>query len=207
MASLMRKEKEAAARYEALIGASNTGAWEYHADTEYLWCSPEYFSMLGFDIKDFDQTGKANLKQTWLELLHPEDREKALENFSSYMKNPEGMCQQNFRMRHHDGRWIWIWSRGKTLRDAEGRLTLVTVGTHIDVTERIILEDRLRQSEKMEAIGQLAGGVAHDFNNQLSGMLGFAELLAKRLEHEPQLKKMAESIMTAALRSADLTRQ
>ncbi|PKL39435.1 MAG: hypothetical protein CVV41_21160 [Candidatus Riflebacteria bacterium HGW-Riflebacteria-1] len=207
MKMLMQKDKEAAARYEALIGASNTGAWEYHADSGFLWCSPEYFSMLGCDIKDFDQSGKANLEQTWLELLHQEDRDKAMQCFAGYMKNPEGMYQQNFRMRHHDGRWIWIWSRGKTLRDAEGQPTPVTIGTHIDVTDRIMLEDRLRHGEKMEAIGQLAGGVAHDFNNQLSGILGFAELLAKKLENEPQLKKMAESIMTSALRSADLTRQ
>ncbi|NLF95796.1 MAG: response regulator [Candidatus Riflebacteria bacterium] len=203
----IRKDQEAAARYEALIGASNTGAWEYHADTGFLWCSPQYFSMLGYDIKDFDQSGSANLDQTWLSLLHPEDRDKANESFNSYMKNPEGMYQQNFRMQHHDGRWIWIWSRGKTLRDSEGKPTLITIGTHIDVTERIMLEDRLRQGEKMEAIGQLAGGVAHDFNNQLSGMLGFSELLAKKLEHEPQLKKMAESIRSAVLHSADLTRQ
>lgn len=54
----IRKDQEAAARYEALIGASNTGAWEYHADTGFLWCSPQYFSMLGYDIKDFDQSGK-----------------------------------------------------------------------------------------------------------------------------------------------------
>jgi len=203
----IRRDQEAAARYEALIGASNTGAWEYHADTGFLWCSPEYFSMLGYNIKDFDQSGKSNLEQTWLDLMHPEDRDKANENFNSYMKNPEGMYQQNFRMRQHDGRWIWIWSRGKTLRDSEGQPTLITIGTHIDVTERIMLEERLRHGEKMEAIGQLAGGVAHDFNNQLSGMLGFSELLANKLEHEPQLKKMAESIRSAVLHSADLTRQ
>ncbi|PKL43519.1 MAG: hypothetical protein CVV42_20125 [Candidatus Riflebacteria bacterium HGW-Riflebacteria-2] len=201
------KEQEAAARYEALIGASNTGAWEYHADTGFLWCSPEYFSMLGYEIKDFDQSGRANLEQTWLDLLHPEDRDMAGQFFANYLQNPEGMYQQNFRMRQHDGRWIWIWSRGKTLRDSDGQPTLITIGTHIDVTERIILEERLRQGEKMEAIGQLAGGIAHDFNNQLSGMLGFSELLAQKLEHEPQLKKMAESIRSAVLHSADLTRQ
>lgn len=207
MKALTQKDKEAAARYQALIGASNTGAWEYHADSGFLWCSPEYFSMLGLDIKDFYQSGQANLDQVWWDLLHPEDREEAREFFVGYLKNPEGMYQQNYRMRHQDGRWIWIWSRGKTLCDATGQPTLVTVGTHIDVTERIMLEDRLRQSEKMEAIGQLAGGIAHDFNNQLSGMLGYSELLAKNLENEPKLKKMAETIRTAVLNSADLTRQ
>jgi signal transduction histidine kinase/ActR/RegA family two-component response regulator len=66
--------------------------------------------------------------------------------------------------------------------------------------------EQLRQSEKMQAIGQLAGGVAHDFNNQLSGIMGFAEMLAERLE-DPELKKYADQILTASTRAADLTRQ
>ena len=75
-----------------------------------------------------------------------------------------------------------------------------------DITERRSLERRLRQSEKMNAIGQLAGGMAHDFNNQLSGILGNAELLANRLE-DPVLSRYAQSIIRTTLRAADLTKQ
>jgi two-component system cell cycle sensor histidine kinase/response regulator CckA len=76
----------------------------------------------------------------------------------------------------------------------------------LDITERKRLEDQRLQQEKMQAVSQLAGGVAHDFNNQLGGILGFAELLAESLG-DPTLKGYAASIMTAATRSADLTRQ
>jgi PAS domain S-box-containing protein len=75
-----------------------------------------------------------------------------------------------------------------------------------DVTEHVKIEEQLRQSQKMESIGRLAGGVAHDFNNQLGGVLGFAELLCEQLEN-PVYRKYAESIMIAAQRAADLTRQ
>ncbi len=74
-----------------------------------------------------------------------------------------------------------------------------------DITDEKRLEERLRHSEKMEAIGQLAGGIAHDFNNQLAGIMGFAEMLSKRLQDEG-LRKYAEDILRAARRSADLTR-
>jgi signal transduction histidine kinase/ActR/RegA family two-component response regulator len=67
-------------------------------------------------------------------------------------------------------------------------------------------EERLRQSEKMQAIGQLAGGVAHDFNNQLMGIMGYAELLADHLE-SASLKRYAEQIIIATNRAADLTKQ
>lgn len=72
-----------------------------------------------------------------------------------------------------------------------------------DVTERRHLEEQLLQSQKMEAVGQLAGGVAHDFNNQLVGIMGYAEMLMKRLDDE-KLKKYAESVFKAASHSANL---
>jgi PAS domain S-box-containing protein len=79
------------------------------------------------------------------------------------------------------------------------------VVTH-DVTERRNLEDRLRQGQKMEAIGQLAGGVAHDFNNLLTAILGYADWLDRDLAGDPRRPQVSE-IQRAAERAADLTRQ
>ncbi|MEI7636545.1 MAG: PAS domain S-box protein [Syntrophus sp. (in: bacteria)] len=146
--SSMEKLREASSRYKTLIAASNTGAWEYHDDSGYLWCSPEYFSMLGRDIHDFDLTGTRNIEQTWIDMLHPEDRERASRHFAAYLKNPDGMYEQYFRMLHRDGHWIWIWSRGKTLLDKEGKMTGITVGTHIDISMRKQAEEAVRKSEE-----------------------------------------------------------
>lgn len=75
-----------------------------------------------------------------------------------------------------------------------------------DITEKKEMEERIRQSEKMDAIGKLAGGVAHDFNNQLAGVMGYADLLLTHLK-EPKLQRYAERIKMAAARSSSLTRQ
>ncbi len=80
------------------------------------------------------------------------------------------------------------------------------LGLARDVTERRRLEEQLRHSQKMDAIGQLAGGVAHDFNNQLAGILGYADMLAHSLP-EGESRSDAEAIAKAAKRSADLTQQ
>ncbi|MBI5534182.1 MAG: PAS domain S-box protein [Deltaproteobacteria bacterium] len=88
----------------------------------------------------------------------------------------------------------------------EGGKVVRVVTVVRDVTESVHAQQRLSQAEKMEALGQLAGGIAHDFNNQLAAMLGYAELLASRLEN-PELRDYAYVIARAAARSADLTRQ
>ncbi len=91
------------------------------------------------------------------------------------------------------------------IRDyGNGRL-LYFANISIDITERRKMQDRIRHSEKMEAIGQLAGGIAHDFNNQLMGIIGYAEMLASHLEDDT-LKGDAENILKAARKAADLTK-
>jgi PAS domain S-box-containing protein len=76
-----------------------------------------------------------------------------------------------------------------------------------DITQRKRLEEQLRQSQKMEAIGRLAGGVAHDFNNVLTAIFGFTEMLLERFGHEPAARSDLEEIRGAADRAAKLTRQ
>ncbi|KJC59824.1 hypothetical protein UP10_16150 [Bradyrhizobium sp. LTSPM299] len=76
-----------------------------------------------------------------------------------------------------------------------------------DLTDRIATEDRIRQSEKMEAVGQLTGGIAHDFNNILTVITGTIEILTDAVKQEPQLAAIARMIDEAATRGADLTQQ
>jgi PAS domain S-box-containing protein len=99
-------------------------------------------------------------------------------------------------------RWSYFAS---TPRRLQGGL-MIWDGMEIDITERRRLEERLRQTEKMEAIGQLAGGVAHDFNNQLAGIMGYAELLERRLD-DPHDRRFAERIISTASRAAELAAQ
>ena len=79
------------------------------------------------------------------------------------------------------------------------------IWTFRDITERRQLEEQFRQAQKMEAVGQLTGGIAHDFNNQLQVILGCSEFISRELEGNPRLSRMAEMIVNAAKRGADLT--
>jgi nitrogen-specific signal transduction histidine kinase/CheY-like chemotaxis protein len=76
-----------------------------------------------------------------------------------------------------------------------------------DVTDHHQLEERLRQAERLEAVGRLAGGIAHDFNNLLGVVLGYCELLTRRLEGDPRAQKQLNAIRRAGERAAELTRE
>ena len=130
---LIEKEQ----RYRALIESSNTGAWEFNSETNFLWCSKEYFTMLGRDEADYDLSGNDNLKKVWIDLLHPEDREKAANQFSNYLEGGSvGMYESIFRMKHKDGYWVWVWSRARTLRSEDNSIKSKTIGTHIDISKQ-----------------------------------------------------------------------
>ena len=135
------------------------------------------------------------------EFLFPED----LDNVREEMRQARrGRDMRNFETRyvHKDGHavplsWSGVWSEPEQRHFFIGR----------DMTERIKLEQQLRQSQKMDAVGQLTGGVAHDFNNILTVITGTIEILAEGVEDDPALKEITELIDEAAQRGAQLTRQ
>jgi PAS domain S-box-containing protein len=160
LARLAAENKKAAERYATLISASNTGAWEYDDETARVWVSPEYHTMLGRSPAEVDSAAAApDIEQIWMDWMHPDDRQAAQRAFADYLKNPEGMYQRTFRMRHADGQWVWILSRGRVLRDAQGRKTSIVVGTHIDISESKKTEEELRESRRQYAAlaGESAG--------------------------------------------------
>ncbi len=93
-----------------------------------------------------------------------------------------------------------------TLRDAEG-VVIGVLAVGLDVTERNRLEERFRQAQKMEAVGRLAGGVAHDFNTLLGSVIGYSELLLERLPEDSSFVQPVRQIHRGAIRGAALTRQ
>jgi PAS domain S-box-containing protein len=103
------------------------------------------------------------------------------------------------------GEPLWIRTSGEAVRNSKGKIIGVH-GAFQDISDRIELENRLRQSQKLEAVGQLTGGVAHDFNNLLTVVIGNSQILTETLEESNKLKPLAEMILQAGYRGAELTR-
>jgi two-component system cell cycle sensor histidine kinase/response regulator CckA len=146
-------------------------------------------------------------------ILHPDDAERVgREVAERTASGATTWAHERYRVRHRDGSYRWLYDFTRVERDRTGAATHF-LGYVIDITERVAVEDaardlerRLLHAQKLESLGLLAGGVAHDFNNILTGILGQASL-ARRLATTPELSRALDNIEHQARRAADLTRQ
>jgi PAS domain S-box-containing protein len=138
------------------------------------------------------------------EHIYPEDRAQVDAAFSHAIQSGEDMHVE-FRVVWPDGSIRWLMDHGQAVRDAGGRPEYLT-GAVIDVTERKAAEERLVQAQRMDAVGHLAGGVAHEINNMMMAVLGFGALVLQRLGDHP-LAGEVRQINRAAERAATITRQ
>lgn len=140
----------------------------------------------------------------WMDTIHPGDRPRVAHAIK-FEQAPDGF-DETYRIIRPDGSVRWIRDRGFPLRNAAGEIYRV-VGTAEDITQQRKLEEQFRQAQKMESIGQLAGGVAHDFNNILMVIQGHASLLLAGPKLDSEAEESAREICLAAERAANLTRQ
>ena len=150
-------------------------------------------------------------------LVHPEDREQILSDIKkAHDPEGDGFWDVDYRIVRRDGTQRWLTARSQTFFEGTGknRRPVYTVGAMRDVTrykrdamERERLQDQLLQAQKMESVGRLAGGVAHDFNNMLAIIIGHADMLMQEIpESAPHYEDLVK-IEGAAQHSANLTRQ
>jgi PAS domain S-box-containing protein len=167
------------------------GAFRLH------WASDNILQLTGYRAEEVDP-------RWWREHIHPEDRDRVM----AAHPRPYNIDHQilEFRLRRKDGSYFWLRDEKRLLRDAAGAPSEV-VGTWADITERILLEQQLRQSQKMEAVGSLAGGVAHDFNNLLTVINGYAQMMMNSVAPADPLRPSVQEIHKAGERAASLTRQ
>jgi PAS domain S-box-containing protein len=139
-------------------------------------------------------------------LRHPDDAEEVAALFDEVVSGERDLFRRESRYIRKDGETVVVQLAVALARDADGQPDYV-IAMAEDVTEQKTLEERLRQSQKLEAIGRLAGGVAHDFNNMLTAIGGYTALALEHAERGSALHDDLEEVRKATDRAALLTRQ
>lgn len=144
----------------------------------------------------------------FLHLCHPDDLARSLDRDRRWREVPDGGSDAvEFRMRHRSGEWRWFVSHNTPFRrDERGRVRQI-LGMSLDISDKKRGEELLRRTERLESLGLLAGGIAHDFSNLLTPILGNTELLIRQLPLDSPLLPRARSIASAAEGAAELVRQ
>lgn len=140
----------------------------------------------------------------WQKNLHPEDRARIATSIRDALAAHDEYWSGEYRFLRADGNYVHLLERAFILRDGEGQAVRF-VGSLMDITARKQLQDQLCRSQKMEAFGQLAGGVAHDFNNFLTTILGYSDLLLHDLHLKGVFANHVAEIRSAAGRASALT--
>ena len=193
-------------RFRRIFQHSASGMVLVSPDFHFLQVNDGFCRMLGYTESEL-------LGKTFQDVTHPEDRPVGGELVRRVLSGEMETFQLEKRYLRKDGTVVWGLASSTLIRDAQNK-PLYFVTQIQDLTERKVAEEQKRllegqfiQAQKMESVGRLAGGVAHDFNNMLGVILGHAELAIQEVDPEQPLHDNLKEIHKAAVRSADLTRQ
>ena len=189
--------RQAEEKYRTIFENAVEGIYQTTPDGKYISANPAVARMLGFDSPEELISARQNIRTQ--EYVKPEMRAEFVKKLEEF-----GIVQNfEYEAYRKDGKVIWVSSNARIVRGADGR-TLYFEGTVEDITHRRELEQQLQQMQKIEAVGRLAGGVAHDFNNILMAISSYAELLDKKLTNDTA-RRYAGEIVKATERGSSLT--
>ena len=208
LAASLRWERDKAARalqqseerLRLAVDAARMGIWYWSVDGNELSWDENLRALYGLE-----PGAPVNGYAGFLERVHPDDRDWVNTTVQQALESGDRLAYE-FRILWPDGTVRWIADQSRVARDESGRALYMT-GVCMDATDRRRGEERLRQAHRMDSLGRLAGGVAHEANNQMSVVLGAAHFVLRRQDLPADVRTDVEYIRKAAERTAAVTAQ
>ncbi len=188
-------------RYKRAIEAGKVGVWDWNLETDETYVALDLKGLLGYEDHEI-----RNHLDDWSKHVHPDDMEQVMTAIEAHVRGETPQYELEHRMLRKDGSVRWVLARGIVIRDEKGKPVRVA-GTDTDITERKLMAEQLRGAQRMQVVGQLAGGMAHDFNNLLTSINGFAELMQLRMAADDPMQDWAAKILRSGQRAAYLVSQ
>lgn len=202
---LLRQEIEGRQRVQERLELAQQvgkiGTFEFNLQAHELTWSPELEALYGCQAGAFNGQYAA-----WMQTLHEDDRDRVEQEFRQAMDRDDSF-DTDFRIITPTSELRWIAVKGSVFRDAHHH-PLRMIGIHMDITEKKRFEEQFLRAQRLESLGTLASGIAHDLNNILTPILVVTQLLPLKLPRlSEQHQQMLETLETSAHRGADLVKQ
>ena len=196
-------------RLELALRGADLGLWDWKVVTGELVVNQRCAEMVGYTL---DEIGPHI--RWYEETLHPDEKPGIIEGMTDHLRGKTPLFEAEHRLRTKSGDWLWSLTRGRVVERAEDGKAVRVTGTNLDITrrkqaeeQRARLETELRQSQKMDAIGRLAGGISHDINNLLTAISVSADLMSMDIAENDPLHRECDEIKKAVEQAASMTSQ
>ncbi len=183
-----------------LAKATNDAIWDWNLITQELWWSEGFEALFGFRRDEIEST-----IESWIDRIHPDDRAEVLASVHAAIDGVSDGWSGEYRFLRKSGAYAHVLDRGHIVRRPDGKAVRM-IGGMTDLTERKATEQQLFRAQRMESLGTLAGGIAHDLNNLLTPILTSIEMLREG-ERDPEKLDDLATIASCAQRGASMVRQ
>ena len=180
---------ESETRFTLAVEGADVGIWDLNLVTLVLYHSPRMAHMLGYTAEELPSE-----RAVWDALAHPDDAAVYREKLMAHIKNSQIPFESIVRMRHKDGQWRWILSRGRATRNAQGRALRVS-GTHTDITERKRVEEAAQDADRAKSA--FLANMSHEIRTPMNGVIGMVDIL-QQTELSSEQQRMLSTIANSS---------